>query len=73
MSQTADTLRTEGGDDSTASFPRLGRNDPLLQELWAVKAKLNAEAGHSVRNRAAQSRAFDLEATLVRLRQQASH
>ena len=25
------------------------RNDPILAELWAVKAKLNAEAGYDVK------------------------
>jgi hypothetical protein len=25
-----------------------GRNDPILQELWAVKAQINAKANYSV-------------------------
>lgn len=73
MTQTADTLCTEGGSDPAHPPSRLGRGDPLLQELWAVKAAMNAEAGYSVEKRAAQSRAFDLEATLSRLRHQANH
>jgi hypothetical protein len=26
----------------------IGKHDPVLQELWAIKAQLNAEAGYSV-------------------------
>ena len=48
---------------------RLGLNDPLLQELWAVKATMNAEADYSIHELAEQARQFDLEATLTRLRQ----
>lgn len=73
MTRTTDTLRAEGGDDTAAPSLRLGRNDPLLQELWAIKAAMNAGAGYSVEKRAAQSRAFDLESTLAHLRRQAGH
>ena len=73
MTQTTDTTRPEGSDDAAAPPTRLGRNDPLLQELWAIKAAMNAEAGYSVKTRAAQSREFDPESTLARLRQQVSH
>jgi len=47
----------------------LGRSDPLLQELWAIKAALNAQADYSVEKLAEQARQFDLDATLSRLRQ----
>ena len=52
---------------------RLGVNDPLLQELWAVKATMNAEADYSIHELAEQARQFDLEATLRRLRQLVGH
>jgi len=52
---------------------RLGRNDPLLQELWATKAAMNAASGYSIEKLAQQARAFDLEVTLARLRKQAGH
>lgn len=26
----------------------LSKNDPIMQELWAVKAQINKEAGYSV-------------------------
>ncbi|MDP2827305.1 MAG: hypothetical protein Q8O37_01730 [Sulfuricellaceae bacterium] len=55
------------------NIPRLGRSDPLLQELWAVKAAMNAEAGYSIEKRAERARQFDLESTIARLRQQISH
>ena len=48
--------------------PRLGRNDPILQELWAVKAALNAEAGHSIDKLVERANSFDLEATIARLK-----
>ena len=67
-------INTNFPQDATAGpISRLGRNDPLLQELWAVKAALNAESGYRVERRAEQSRAFDLEATLACLRQQTGH
>lgn len=58
---------------AAGNAPRLGRNDPLLQELWAVKATMNAESGYSIQKLAEQARQFDLEATLARLRQQTGH
>lgn len=54
-----------------APRPRLGRNDPILQELWAVKAAMNAEAGYSIAKLAEQARQFDLEATIARLKREA--
>lgn len=72
MTDIADTNQT-GPDSVAPPASRLGRNDPLLQELWAIKAALNAEAGYSVEKRAAHARAFDLEATLARLRQPVAH
>lgn len=50
--------------------PRLGRNDPILQELWAVKAALNAEAGYSIEKLAEMANSFDLEATIARLKRE---
>jgi hypothetical protein len=32
------------------------RNDPILAELWAVKAKLNAEAGYDVKRLLSKAR-----------------
>ena len=52
---------------------RRGGNDLLLQELWTVKAAMNAAAGYCVGKRAAHSRAFDLDETLARLRRQVAH
>jgi hypothetical protein len=44
-----------------------------LQELWETKASLNARASYSVARLAEFAEAFDLDATLVRLRQEANH
>lgn len=63
-------MRHEGIAPVIEKPARLGREDPLLQELWAIKAALNAQAGYSVKTLAEQARQFDLDATLARLRQQ---
>ncbi|MBK6999120.1 MAG: hypothetical protein IPH35_03805 [Rhodoferax sp.] len=52
--------------------PRLGRHDPILQELWAVKAALNAEAGYSIDKLIERANSFDLEATIARLKREVS-
>lgn len=36
---------------ATAKPARLGRVDPLLQELWAIKAALDAQAGSCLSKR----------------------
>lgn len=63
-------MRHEEIAPTTEKPARLGRTDPLLQELWAIKAALNAQAGYSVEKLAEQARQFDLDATLARLHQQ---
>ena len=67
------TLLISSKHDQMAKTTRLGRDDPLLQELWAAKATLNAAAGYSVERVAEQANRFDLEATLALLRQQVNH
>ena len=57
--------------DTTSGKPyRLGRNDPLLQELWAIKASLNASAEYRVEKLVEQANNFDLDAKLATLQQQ---
>jgi hypothetical protein len=34
--------------NATLTSNVMGKHDPVLQELWAIKAQLNAEAGYSV-------------------------
>ena len=53
-----------------APRPRLGRNDPILQELWAVKAAMNAAADYQVDKIIERTRHFDLEATIARLKRE---
>ncbi len=65
--------RTQPTDAAMDGASRLGRGDPLLQELWAVKATMNAESGYSIHKLAEQARLFDLDATLAQLRQQIGH
>lgn len=65
MPLNAETLTRE-----TQKPARLGREDPILQELWAVKAALNAEAGYSIERLAERTRRFDLEATIARLKRE---
>ncbi len=63
----------EAPEQTPGKAPRLGRGDPLLQELWAAKAALNAAAGYSAARLAEQANAFDLQATLAQLKRDASH
>jgi hypothetical protein len=67
------TLPIHPKPQQTTGTARLGRGDPLLQELWDAKAALNAAAGYSVKRVAEQAGRFDLDATLARLRQQVNH
>ena len=53
--------------DATAERLPLGRDDPILQELWQVKAKINLEANYDVAVLAAQARALDVDGLLRRL------
>lgn len=66
MTVNADTLTS-----STPKRIRLGREDPILQELWAVKAAMNAEAGYSIEKLIERANSFDLAATIERLKREA--
>lgn len=48
---------------------RAPRADPILEELWRVKAELNAASGYRVDKLAQAAREFDLEAALKRIEQ----
>ena len=63
-------LNAETLSRATLKPARLGREDPILQELWAVKATMNAESGYSIAKLAEQARQFDLEATIARLKRE---
>lgn len=67
------TILPDPSKQGSTAIRRLGINDPLLQELWLIKAAFNANAGFNVGKRAEQARALDQEALLARLRQQLSH
>jgi hypothetical protein len=45
---------TSQSNDSFALPPIRRRQDPLLQELWDIKAKLNKDAGYDVERLYAQ-------------------
>ncbi|MTW22702.1 hypothetical protein [Allochromatium palmeri] len=64
---TSVTDMTQPPVSATHDTARLGRNDPLLQELWTIKATMNANAGYSIQKLADQARQFNLEATLANL------
>ena len=49
---------------------RLGIYDPLLQELWAIKASLNAAAEYSVERLAEKAKTFNPDAKLASLQRQ---
>jgi len=64
------TLNAETLNRETQKPIRLGRKDPILQELWAVKATINAEADYSIAKLAERTRQFDLDATIARLKRE---
>lgn len=66
-------ILSENPEQITSKAARFGRDDPLLQELWLAKASLNAAADYDVERLAEMANRFDLEATLVRLKQQVNH
>ncbi len=51
--ETATTTKPAAQSSSSTDAPRR-RKDPILQELWAVKAQMNQEAGYDVRRLYAQ-------------------
>ncbi|HLA34186.1 MAG TPA: hypothetical protein VJ001_04885 [Rhodocyclaceae bacterium] len=59
--------------ESTMSPSRLGRNDPLLQKLWAAKAELNASENYRVDSLAAKAASFDIDAAIDRLSKKSNH
>jgi hypothetical protein len=67
------TDMTQSPVSATYNTARLGLNDPLLQELWAVKAAMNAESGYSIHKLAEQAREFNIDATLTHLHQLVGH
>lgn len=56
--------------DGTA---KLGRGDPLLQELWSAKAALNAAADYRIEQLADQAASFDINAVLAQLNDKTRH
>jgi hypothetical protein len=42
------SINAENQSSTPQKRPRLGHEDPVLQELWAVKVALNAEVGYSI-------------------------
>lgn len=61
MERTDEALTAE----SPAYF--FGKDDPILQELWQIKARINEEAKHSIETRIAQVRALDWDAARRRV------
>ena len=66
------TDMTQSPVSATHNTARLGCNDPLLQELWAIKATMNAESGYSIQKLAEHARQFNLEETLTYLHHELS-
>lgn len=61
------TLLQDTPKQATFTPPRLGREDPLLRELWAIKAEMNAAEDFQVERLALRAREFDFNATLTAL------
>ncbi len=45
----------------TAGFLPIGKNDPILQELWATKSLINRDAHYSVKERMMQLEGLTFE------------
>jgi hypothetical protein len=45
----------------TAGFLPIGKNDPILQELWEIKSLINRDAHYSVKERMMQLEGFTIE------------
>lgn len=44
-----------------AGFLPIGKNDPILQELWEIKRQINRDANFSVKERSKQLEGFTIE------------
>ncbi len=53
--------------NSSETIRLLGRNDPLLQELWETKALFNLEAGYSIQQLSEKANGFNLNQALEQL------
>ncbi len=71
MTPPIDPSLTASSTGALSHRVRLGRDDPILQELWAVKAAMNAEAGYSIEKLIERTHRFDLVATIDRLKHEA--
>lgn len=49
------------------SYPLLGKKDPILQELWAIKAQLNKDSHYSVHERRKQVQGLSMAAARLQL------
>ncbi len=45
----------------------IGKNDPILQELWEIKGQINRDANYSVRERSRQLEGFTFETARQRI------
>ncbi len=61
------TLLQDAPQQAPRPLPRLGREDPLLRELWAIKAEMNAAEEFQVERLAQRAREFDFNTTLTAL------
>lgn len=69
MNQIIDGISADQPDGAS----KLGRGDPLLQELWAAKAALNAAADYRIEQLADQAASFDINAVLAQLNEKTRH
>ena len=59
--------RTEEQLKSDSAFALLGKQDPILQELWAIKAQINKDAHYSVEERRKQVQGLTLAGARAKL------
>lgn len=61
MERTAEQLKSDN------AFALLGKQDPILQELWAIKAQINKDAHYSVEERRKQVQGLTLASARAKL------
>jgi hypothetical protein len=50
-----------------SGFMPIGKDDPILQELWAIKSQINREAHYNVKERSKQLEGFTMETARQRV------
>jgi hypothetical protein len=61
MERPAEQLKSDN------TFALLGKQDPILQELWAIKAQINKDAHYNIEERRKQVQGLTLASARAKL------